>query len=151
MNEETRFRAFAGGFRWAGVELHAYKDDGSAPFKDITRQTLFRTEDLAGELRYFEIAPGGYSTLERHEHVHAVMILRGEGRCLVGGEVRAVAPFDLISVPPMTWHQFRAAAAEPLGFLCMVDRERDRPLLPTPAELAQLRTAPHIAAFFDAA
>ena len=51
MNEETRFRAFAGGFRWAGVELHAYKDDGSAPFKDITRQTLFRTEDLAGELR----------------------------------------------------------------------------------------------------
>jgi hypothetical protein len=25
-------------------------------------------------------------------------------------------------------HQFRATAAEPLGFLCVVDRERDRPV-----------------------
>lgn len=122
MDEKKRFRPFEGGFRWAGVELHAYKDDSGAPFKDITRQTLFRAEDLAGELRYFEIAPGGYSTLERHEHVHAVMILRGAGRCLVGDAVRALAPFDLVSVPPMTWHQFRAGTAEPLGFLCMVDR-----------------------------
>lgn len=151
MDEEKRFRAFAGGFRWAGVELHAYKDDGGAPFKDITRQTLFRADDLAGELRYFEIAPGGYSTLERHEHVHAVMILRGTGRCLVGGEVRAVAAFDLVGVPPMTWHQFRAGAAETLGFLCMVDRERDRPQLPTPSELAQLETDPDIAAFLGVA
>ena len=102
MDENTRFRACEGGFRWAGVDLHAYKNEGSAPFKDISRQTLFKADDLAGELRYFEIAPGGYSTLERHEHVHAVMILRGEGRCLVGGEVRSVAPFDLVSVPAMT-------------------------------------------------
>ena len=27
---------------------------------------------------------GGYSTLERHQHAHAVMILRGSGRVLVG-------------------------------------------------------------------
>ena len=71
---------------------------------------------MAGELRYFEIAPGGYSTLERHEHVHAVMILRGQGRCLVGGEVRSVAPLDLVSVPPMTWHQFRAGRASRSAF-----------------------------------
>jgi hypothetical protein len=30
----------------------------------------------------------------------------------------------------MTWHQFRAADGEPLGFLCMVTTERDRPQLP---------------------
>ena len=147
MDEDKRFRACDGGFRWAGVELHAYKDEGSAPFKDISRQTLFKADNLAGELRYFEIAAGGHSTLERHEHVHAVMILRGEGRCLVGGEVRPVAPFDLISVPPMAWHQFRAENAEPLGFLCMVDRDRDRPRLPTAKELAELRADPQIAAF----
>ncbi len=146
MDEEKRFRAFDGGFRWDGVDLHAYKAEGSAPFQDISRQTLFKGDHLAGELRYFEIAPDGHSTLERHQHAHAVMILRGRGRCLVGSEVRTVAPFDLVSVPPMIWHQFRADG-EPLGFLCMVDRERDRPQLPTDEELAALRAHPQIGAF----
>ena len=74
-------------YRWEAVDLLAYKSDASSPFRDVTRQTLFRRDDLAGELRYFEVAPGGHSTLERHAHVHAVLILRGRGRCLVGGTV----------------------------------------------------------------
>ena len=76
---------------------------------------------MHGELRYFEVAPGGFSTLERHEHMHAVLILRGRGHCLVGGEVRPIETRDLVTVPPMTWHQFRATKGEPLGFLCMVN------------------------------
>lgn len=145
----TNFRSHRGGQRWESVELHAYKEEGSAPFKDITRQTLFKDEKLAGELRYFEIAPGGHSTLERHAHVHAVMILTGRGRCLVGDEVRDVALLDLVHIPPMTWHQFRAAPDEPLGFLCMVDRERDRPQLPAADDLAALNNHPQIAAFLQ--
>jgi hypothetical protein len=47
----------------------------------------------------------------------------------------------------MTWHQFRAGPDEPLGFLCMVDRERDRPELPSPDDLAALRADPMIAEF----
>jgi len=35
----------------------------------------------------------------------------------------------------MAWHQFRAATDEPLGFLCMVTAERDRPQLPDAAEV----------------
>jgi quercetin dioxygenase-like cupin family protein len=147
MDDVERFRPFQGEFRWDGVELHSYKHEGTAPFRDITRQTLFRSDDLAGELRYFEVAAGGYSTLERHQHVHAVMILRGEGLCLVGAEVRAVAAFDLVSVPAMSWHQFRATGKEPLGFLCMVDRERDRPQLPSPEDIAELGAHPRVAAF----
>ena len=81
-----------------------YKEEGSAPFKAISRQILFADPALKCELRYFEMAPGGYSTLERHEHVHAVMILRGKGHCLLGTEVRPVAAHDLVSVPAMTWH-----------------------------------------------
>jgi quercetin dioxygenase-like cupin family protein len=147
MTDIPAHRAHRGGFRWNGVELHAYKEEGSAPFKDITRQTLFKRPDMAGELLYFEIAPGGHSTLERHQHVHAVMIIRGRGRCLVGGAVREIGPFDLVSIDPMLWHQFRSAPDEPLGFLCMVDVERDKPQLPGPGDLADLRANPAIAEF----
>ena len=147
MEETKRFRPHEGGYRWDEVALHAYKAEGAAPFKEITRQTLFKDASLAGELRYFEIAPGGYSTLERHEHVHAVMVLRGRGRCLVGNELRDLAALDLVAIPPMSWHQFRAGPDEPLGFLCMVDRERDRPQLPDTDDLAALKADPAIAAF----
>ena len=143
------FRSAAGEGRWQGVDTLAYKAEGSAPFKDITRQVLFDDPAMGCELRYFEIAPGGHSTLERHEHVHAVMILRGRGRCMVGGEVREVGERDLVSIPPLTWHQFRAGKDAPLGFLCMVNRERDRPQLPSEAEREALRASPALAAFLD--
>lgn len=140
-------RPFREGHRWDHVPHQPYKADGSAPFKDISRQVLFNDPALGCELRYFEMAPQGYSTLERHQHAHAVMILRGHGSCLLGEEVREVKSFDLISIPAWTWHQFRAGPAEPLGFVCMVNRERDRPQLPTEEELTALKANPAIAAF----
>jgi quercetin dioxygenase-like cupin family protein len=137
----------ANAYRWEGVNTLPYKQDDRALFKSITRQVLFADPQLHAELRYFEIEPGGYSTLERHEHLHAVLILRGHGHCLVGKEVRAVELRDLITVPPLTWHQFRASADQPLGFLCMVNAVRDKPQLPSAEDLAQLKSDEKIAAF----
>jgi mannose-6-phosphate isomerase-like protein (cupin superfamily) len=145
--ERTTHRATKGNYRWQGVEVLPYKEDERGLFKDITRQVLFSDSELAGELRYFEMAPGGYSTLERHEHMHGVLIFRGCGHCLVGREVRPVAAGDLVTVPPWTWHQFRATLGEPLGFLCMVNANRDKPQLPSEDDLAQLWADPGIAAF----
>ena len=133
--------------RWQQVDVLKYKQEGSAPFKDITRQVLFDDPALAAQVRYFEMAPGGYSTLERHEHMHAVMILRGRGHCLVGNRVLAVAEHDLVHIPELTWHQFRASADEPLGFLCVVNARRDKPQLPTAADLDALRAEALISAF----
>jgi len=140
-------RRFAPGFRWKGVEVLNYKAEGSAPFKDVTRQVLFSDADQASQLRYFEIRPGGYTTLERHEHVHAVMVVRGKGQCLIGTEVHKIGTHDLVTVPPLTWHQFRPEGTEPLGFICMVDATRDRPQLPNEQDLQDLRKHPHVAAF----
>jgi mannose-6-phosphate isomerase-like protein (cupin superfamily) len=145
--ERTVHRKASSDHRWDGVELLPYKEDERALFKAVTRQVLFHDPDMASELRYFEVAPGGFSTLERHEHMHAVLILRGSGRCLIGGEVRPLATRDLVTVPPMTWHQFRATEGEPLGFLCMVNATRDKPRLPSADDLAHLRQDPKIAAF----
>ncbi len=150
---ESPVRAFApvgNDYRWAEVEQLRYKEEGAAPFRDVTRQTLFQRPDMRGELRYFEVAPGGHSTLERHEHAHAVMVLRGSGAVLVGDAVSPLKTFDLVTVPPSTWHQFRAAADAPLGFICMVDAERDRPELPDAGELERLRENKAAAAFLDA-
>jgi mannose-6-phosphate isomerase-like protein (cupin superfamily) len=146
MDEKTIHRK-AKGYRWEGVAELPYKEDDRALFKSITRQVLFADPELHGELRYFEMAPGGFSTLERHEHMHAVLILRGRGHCLVGEEVRAIETHDLVTVPAMTWHQFRATQGEPLGFLCMVNATRDKPQLPSAEDLAKLETDAKIAAF----
>ncbi|HEY4173581.1 MAG TPA: cupin domain-containing protein [Rhodopila sp.] len=149
--QAPNFRPTTADFRWEAVAHQPYKQDGSAPFKDISRQVLFHEDNLACELRYFEMDAGGYSTLERHEHAHAVMILRGHGECLVGDEVRPVKQFDLVTIQSWTWHQFRATDAEPLGFLCMVNVSRDRPQLPDDAELARLKSNPTIASFLRTA
>ena len=139
------------GFRWERVDLLAYKQDGDAPFAGITRQTLFASPELGCELRYFEVEPDGHSTLERHLHVHAVMILGGSGHCLVGRRVHAVRTHDLVHIAPMTWHQFRATRGEALGFLCMVNASRDKPQLPSAAALAELAAEPRVAAFLAGA
>jgi len=142
-------RAFSDDYRWQEVELLRYKEEGAAPFKDVTRQVLFEDAAMAAQLRYFEVSPGGYSTLERHEHAHAVLILRGGGEVLIGEAVYPVKQNDLVSIPALAWHQFRPAPGGVLGFLCMVNAQRDKPQLPDEKDLQTLRRNPRIAAFLD--
>lgn len=150
MNKKTHI-AQTGPFRWEGIEVLAYKEDGGTHFKDITRQVLFdEGSDHDTQLRYFEIGPGGHSTLERHHHAHSVMVLQGRGHALVGREIIALGTNDLVRVPPMAWHQFRATADVPLGFLCLVRRDRDKPQRPTPGELSALQADSAVAAFIRA-
>lgn len=118
-------------FRWEGVDLREYKADEGDHFRDITRQTLLGEEEgeeaLGFVTRYFEVEPGGYSSLERHQHPHSVVVVRGRGQVVLGDRVREVDPFDCVYVAPGEVHRFRATGDEPLGFLCVVDRHRDRP------------------------
>jgi mannose-6-phosphate isomerase-like protein (cupin superfamily) len=147
--DKAALRASQENYRWEDVAHLPYKEEGSAPFRAISRQVLFSEAGLDCELRYFEMEPGGHSSLERHEHMHAVMVLRGHGHCLVGEKVQPVKPHDLITVPAWTWHQFRATEGEPLGFLCMVNHTRDKPQLPTAEQLAALKANLEIAAFLS--
>src|SRR5689334_21875219 len=109
MADDPLVRKHSGDYHWQGVDVLQYKQDGSAPFRDVTRQVLFDSRDPPAQLRYFEVAPGGHTTLERHEHVHSVMVIRGHGQCLVGERAFTLGANDLVNVPPMTWHQFGAA------------------------------------------
>jgi quercetin dioxygenase-like cupin family protein len=136
-----------GGFTWENVSVLKYKEEGTH-FKAITRQILFDgNEDLPGQLRYFEVAPGGYSTLERHHHEHVVMVIRGAGKALIGAEVISLDRFDVVHIPPRTWHQFQPAANETLGFLCLVNVERDKPERPNEAQLHEIKSNAVVAQF----
>lgn len=127
-----------------------YKLGGSAApgaaWRDVVRHTLLggAGEPVAFQLRYFEIGPGGYSSLEKHRHVHAAVVLRGRGRVVVGRDVFDVAPFDLVYVPPAVPHQFVNFGPEPFGFLCPVDADRDPPQPLTDAELRELMADPKV-------
>jgi hypothetical protein len=134
-------------FVWAGGEVVAYKEhDGT--FRAVTRQVLADAEHGQGtSLRYFEIGPGGHTTLERHEHTHVVVPIRGCGSALVVDRILPLATHDIVFVPSWGWHQFRAPDDAPFGFLCAVLVARDRPVLPTEADLVALRRDPEIAAF----
>lgn len=139
-------------FRWNGVDVQEYKQyQGEHPgegWREITRQVLAGSygEPCSFRVRYFEIGPGGHSSLEKHEHVHVVITLRGQGHAIVGDTVHEAAPFDLIYVPAWTPHQFVNTGNEPYGFLCIVDGKRDRPSPLSKEQVEQLQENQEVAA-----
>ncbi len=131
-------------FTWSGVSPTNYaaeNSDGSGrSWRDTTRHIIKgREEGGSFDVRYFEVARGGYTSLECHEHIHSVICVRGRGYAIVGEGIHDIGTFDHIYVPPNTAHQFVNSGEEPFGFLCIVDAERDRPRALTPHELAALR------------
>ena len=119
-----------GDFEWAGVAREPYKETTEL-WKGIVRKELVgkRGESSRFHVRYFELAPGGYSTLEKHEHEHAVIPIRGRGEVQFGCHIYTVGFGDVVYIAPNDPHQFRNPedSPEPFGFLCVVNAERDRP------------------------
>ncbi len=133
----SRSRVIRGGAGdWADVEPSRYKDQEGefARFRDVTRHTLLGAgpdgpeAGLNFELRYFEVAPGGYSSLEQHAHGHAVVVVKGRGTVRLGDTAEPVSALDVVYVAPHDIHRFSADVGEALGFVCVVDRVRDRPV-----------------------
>jgi len=118
-------------FQWKGVERKVYKTDTNN-YKDIHRYSLLGEEinDLNFQTRYFEIKPGGFSSLEKHQHPHSVVIIRGSGTVVLDNELHPINVHDVVYIAPETIHQFHADRSEELGFICVVDRDRDRPVIP---------------------
>ncbi len=120
---------------WQGVPVTDYKAP-AAHHCGVSRAVLAGEtgEQTAFHVRYFEIAPGGNTTLEHHVHEHVVLVFRGRGEVRLGDAVHALGFGDAVYVAPNEVHQLRnTSKEEPFGFLCMVDARRDRPAEVAPA------------------
>ena len=131
--QAPRVLAHRPGFEWAGRPSSAYKDArdlaDALAFKGVRRVELVGkfAERSRTDLRYFEIEPGGYSSLEKHLHAHIVIGARGHGVLVLGDRRESLSAMDVACVGPLEPHQMRNESSEPFGFFCVVDHDRDRP------------------------
>jgi len=130
---KIRLYKHKGNFTWKGIKTEKYKTAG-ADWKGIIRKVLIgnHNESTKFHIRYFEIAPGGYSSFEKHKHEHVVIGIRGKGKVLCGKKNYQLNFLDTLYIAPDTPHQLSNPFQDPFGFLCIVNAKRDRPRILTP-------------------
>lgn len=114
---------------WEGFKKSPYKPQGYN-FKETTRTELFvpSAGEAGFDVRYFEIAPGGYTSLEKHAHIHFIIGVRGRGEVKTGETWQTIMPNAIALIPPNCPHQLRNNHSEMFGFFCIVDHVRDIPI-----------------------
>ena len=120
-----RYQPGGDGPRWVGVPVRAYGPENSTAL-DATRQILIGTDEGAPHfhLRYFQVGPGGHTSLDQHAHDHGVYVLHGHARVRLGDTEEPIGPGDVLYIPGDEVHQFHTAGPEPFGFLCIVPAVR---------------------------
>ncbi len=137
MTKETKLHKFGDNFTWSGVEPQLYKPppdkktnmNQRPSWAHVVRHVIIGQQGEATKfhVRYFEIGPGGYTSLEEHEHTHVVIGIRGQGRVIAGTERYELNFLDTLYIAPYTPHQLVNETNELFGFFCLVDAKRDRP------------------------
>ncbi len=128
IENKNRIFRFKGNFKWRGIRTEKYKQKNGG-WSAIERNVLIGShgESAKFHLRYFEIAPNGYSSFEKHKHEHVVICVRGKGKVLVGKKIQKLEFLDTLYIAPHTPHQLINPFNEPFGFFCIVNARRDRP------------------------
>ncbi|MBA4349549.1 MAG: hypothetical protein C0415_06140, partial [Thermodesulfovibrio sp.] len=98
-DNKSRIIRFKKDFKWSGVKTEKYKKKDRS-WSDIVRKVLIghSGETAKFHLRYFEIAPEGYSSLERHRHEHVVICIRGKGKILIDKKYYTIGYLDTVYV-----------------------------------------------------
>jgi quercetin dioxygenase-like cupin family protein len=120
---------YKGNYRWRGVRTEAYKEIKGDWDKIIRKVLIGEGLKAKSHLRYFEIAPGGKSSFERHRHEHIVIGVRGKGKVILDNMSYKIGFLDVVYVSSNTPHQFTNPFDEPFGFICVVPAKRDKPVL----------------------
>lgn len=72
-------------------------------------------------MRIFDIAPGGFTPLHRHDWEHEIYIISGEATAVgEGEEMRPVKAGDAVFVAGGELHQFKNTSAELMKMMCLI-------------------------------
>ena len=109
-------------FQWKDVEGLPLDIEG---IQSATKHILVGEKEGAPNsiMRYFNLAPGGHSKLERHPQEHEVLIIRGKGKVQIGEKFFIVNPFDAVFIEGDELHQFSNLFDRPFGFICVIPKK----------------------------
>ena len=109
-------------FQWEGVDAIPL---GTGGIQSVTKHILIGEKEDAPNsiMRYFDLAPGGHSKLERHPQEHEVLVIRGKGNVQIGENNFLVKPFDAVFIDGNELHQFSNPFDHPFGFICVIPRK----------------------------
>ncbi|MDW3094489.1 MAG: RuBisCO large subunit C-terminal-like domain-containing protein [Gammaproteobacteria bacterium] len=118
-------------FEWTDRNSVVYKDTNNTSFEGVRRIELVGNNGEISnfDLRYFEISQNGFSSKEKHKHTHVIIVIRGEGKIIIDNKKYRAKKNDILYVKPMAIHQLKNISEEPFGFYCIVDHDRDRPII----------------------
>lgn len=109
-------------FQWEDVEGIPYDMEG---IQSAVKHILIGEKEGAPSsiMRYFNLAPGGHSKLERHPQEHEVLIIRGKGKVQIGEKDFIVNPFDAVFIEGNELHQFSNPFDQSFGFICVIPKK----------------------------
>ena len=123
MSSVHKFTGTRGMFDWDEISPESY-DAGGA--RGVARRWLIGEREGAPyfAMRYFEVEPGGCTSLDEHAHDHGVIVLKGEGRVLLGDREFEIKFGDVVYVSCKERHQFKNTGDAPFGFICVIPNEK---------------------------
>lgn len=103
-------------WRWQDVNVEGYNTNNA------TKQVLIGEKDGAVNfaMRCFTVPAREFSSLDKHERDHGVMVMQGRARVQLGERFEEVEVGDVVYIPGWEVHQFENLTDEPFVFLCIV-------------------------------
>lgn len=110
---------------WSGARVRHY---GGDVVSEVTESWLIGKAENAHNfaVRYYEVVVDGHSKLEEHTHDHGIIVLRGEGKVLLGDTWHDIGVGDVVYIEPDERHQLANLGTEPLGFICVIPAVRKK-------------------------
>ncbi len=108
-------------FKWEGVEAIPLDIEG---IQSAAKHILIGDKEGAPNsiMRYFSLAPGGHSKMERHPQEHEVLVVQGKGKVRIGDNDFTVNLFDAVFIESNELHQFSNPFDHPFGFICVIPK-----------------------------
>ena len=90
--------------------------------KGITGRVVIGQADGAKNftMRVFEVAPGGYTSLDSHPWEHEVFVYSGRGIVCDKEKSTSVSTGSVVFIPGGEQHQLKNIGNEPFVFVCLI-------------------------------